>query len=333
MESNEILRGEIFKIITNQLKANKPPETKQALNRLREHGYSDLDAKKFIGQCIAVELFHVLKHRKPFDESRYISNLKKLPEEPFDDLDKKGINPTEMIDTKFKEIRNFCILNSKPENVLKYSRYFKEGFDGYGIEQKTYENQRDQWIEEWKGEMTLELYLDLGDQLMQSGKYEEKSFAIAFVKSQRENYNKNTFERIGKWFDYGISNWATTDVLCMLVLSSFLIDKIISFNELKEWTNSQSEWKRRVVPVTLVELIKKDLKPSDALPLIEPLMPDKSEYVQKGIGTLLRGLWKKHPKEIEDFLFKWKDKCGRLIIQYATEKMDKEYRKKFSKQK
>lgn len=85
MESNEILRGEIFKIITNQLKANKPPESKQALNRLRELGYSDPDAKKLIGQCIAVELFHVLKHRKPFDESRYISNLKKLPEEPFDD--------------------------------------------------------------------------------------------------------------------------------------------------------------------------------------------------------------------------------------------------------
>lgn len=80
-------------------------------------------------------------------------------------------------------------------------------------------------------------------------------------------------------------------------------------------------------------MIKKELNPSDALPLIEPLMPDKSEYVQKGIGTLLRGLWKKYPKEIEDFLFEWKDKCGGLIIQYATEKMDKEYRKRFSKQK
>jgi hypothetical protein len=30
---------------------------------------------------------------------------------------------------------------------------------------------------------------------------------------------------------------------------------------------------------------------------------------------------------------KWKDTCGRTIIQYATEKMDKEYRKKFAKAK
>ncbi len=50
--------------------------------------------------------------------------------------------------------------------------------------------------------------------------------------------------------------------------------------------------------------------------------------VQKGIGTLLRGLWKKYPEEVDAFLLKWKDQCGRLIVQYATEKMDKEYRKK-----
>ena len=108
---------------------------------------------------------------------------------------------------------------------------------------------------------------------------------------------------------------------------------MISFDQLKVWTNSDSEWKRRAVPVTLVELLRKELKPDDAITLIEPLMLDDSEYVQKGIGTLLRGLWKNYPTEIEDFLIKWKDKCGRLIIQYSTEKMDKEYRKKFRKNK
>jgi 3-methyladenine DNA glycosylase AlkD len=153
------------------------------------------------------------------------------------------------------------------------------------------------------------------------------------LKSERENYTATTFDRIGNWFDYGITNWATTDVLCMLVLSSFLIDDIISFEKLKEWTNSDSEWKRRAVPVTLVELIKKELKPEDAFPLIQPLMLDKSEYVQKGIGTLLRGLWKTYPQIIEEFLLKWKNQCGRLIVRYATEKMDKEYRKKFRKTK
>jgi 3-methyladenine DNA glycosylase AlkD len=236
-----------------------------------------------------------------------------------------------MIDKKLKEIRDFCIKNSKQSNIDKYSRYFKEGFDGYGIDQKVYEAQRDFWIAEWKNEMTLEDYLELGDRLIQIGKYEEISFAISFIKSERENYTESTFDRIGNWFEIGISNWANTDVICMLVLSSFLIDRKINFEKLKGWTKSDSVWKRRAVPVTLVELIKRDLKLEIALPLIEPLMMDDSEYVQKGIGTLLRGLWKIYPVEIEKFLLQWKDRCGSLIVQYTTEKMNKEYRSKFRK--
>jgi 3-methyladenine DNA glycosylase AlkD len=230
-------------------------------------------------------------------------------------------------------IHDFCMKHANQANIDKYARYFKEGFDGYGIDQKAYEAQRDVWIREWKKEMTLEDYLDLGDRLVQVGKFEEISFAISFVQSERENYTVATFDRIGKWFDFGITNWATTDVLCMMVLSSFLSDGIIGFEKLQQWTTAKSEWQRRAVPVTLIELIKGGLQPADALPVIEPLMPDDSEYVQKGIGTLLRGLWKSYPSEIEEFLLKWKDRSGRLIIQYATEKMDKEYRKKFRKEK
>lgn len=234
-----------------------------------------------------------------------------------------------MLEEKIEEIRSFFSINSNPEIVKKYARYFKEGFDGYGIETKIFERQRDTWLEDWKADMSLKEYLNLGDELMKTGKFEEKSIAIAFVASERKNYTPKTFDRIGNWFEVGISNWATTDVLCMLVLSSFLLDHIICFDDLKKWTNSRSVWKRRAVPVTLVELLKVDLEPSAALTTIEPLMLDDSEYVQKGIGTLLRGLWKKHPEEIEAFLLQWKDNCGRKIVQYTTEKMDREHRKKF----
>jgi 3-methyladenine DNA glycosylase AlkD len=238
-----------------------------------------------------------------------------------------------MIEEKIKEIRSFCLKNSKQANIDKYSRYFKEGFDGYGIDQKIYEAQRDFWIADWEKEMTIDKYLELGDKLIPIAKYEEISFVIGFIESKRADYTKSAFDRIGNWFDMGISNWANTDVLCMLILANFLIDRKIDFDKLKEWTTSNSEWQRRAVPVTLVELIKEGLKPATALPLIDPLMLDESKYVQKGIGTLLRGLWKIYPIEIEEYLLKWKDQCGRLIVQYATEKMAKEYRKKFRKTK
>jgi 3-methyladenine DNA glycosylase AlkD len=238
-----------------------------------------------------------------------------------------------MIEEKLKEIREFCESNADPQIVEKYSRYFKEGFDGYGLDQKVFERQRDKWIGEWNDHMSVDDYIILGDVLMQEGRYEEKSFAISLLSSKRNNFTTSVFDRIGNWFSLGISNWATTDVLCMTVLSAFISDNIISYDKLKEWTKSGSEWQRRAVPVTLVEMVKKDLKPNTAFSMVETLMLDKSEYVQKGIGTLLRGLWKKYPEEVEDFMMKWKDSCGRSIIQYATEKMDKEHRKKFRKSK
>ena len=85
MKPNEIMREQIFAIIENQMKENNPPETKKAYQRLLKEGYSKFQAKQFIGQCVAVEIFKVMKFKEPFNENRYIKNLQKLPEEPFDD--------------------------------------------------------------------------------------------------------------------------------------------------------------------------------------------------------------------------------------------------------
>ena len=84
MKLNEILRAQIFEIIRNQIKDNDPPETKITYSRLKTLGYSDFETNQLIGQCVAVELFQVMKFKEPFDEMRYISNLKNLPKEPFE---------------------------------------------------------------------------------------------------------------------------------------------------------------------------------------------------------------------------------------------------------
>ena len=84
MKENEILREKISEIIRNQIKDNDPPETKINYNRLKALGYNDLETKQLIGQCLAVELFQVMKFKKPFDEKRYINNLKNLPKEPIE---------------------------------------------------------------------------------------------------------------------------------------------------------------------------------------------------------------------------------------------------------
>ncbi len=82
MKVNENLRNAIFEVIDNQIAANDPVETAITLKRLMNEGYSEFEAKQFIGQALAVELFDVMKKKVPFNEARYIKNLKNLPNEP-----------------------------------------------------------------------------------------------------------------------------------------------------------------------------------------------------------------------------------------------------------
>jgi hypothetical protein len=82
MKVNKKLRNAIFEVIDNQINANNPAETAITLKRLRAEGYSEFEAKQLIGQAVAVELFHVMKENAPFDEARYLKNLRNLPKEP-----------------------------------------------------------------------------------------------------------------------------------------------------------------------------------------------------------------------------------------------------------
>jgi hypothetical protein len=72
-------------VIDNQIKGNDPPETGETFNRLVREGHSKTETRKLIGCAIAVELYDIMKHQKPFDRERFVSNLKRLPELPFDD--------------------------------------------------------------------------------------------------------------------------------------------------------------------------------------------------------------------------------------------------------
>ena len=83
MESNEVVRQQILEIVNNQMKSNSPEETNETFKRLVNLGYDKNDAKLLIGQCVAVEIFDILKNKVTFNLERYITNLKNLPKEPF----------------------------------------------------------------------------------------------------------------------------------------------------------------------------------------------------------------------------------------------------------
>lgn len=83
------------------------------------------------------------------------------------------------------------------------------------------------------------------------------------------------------------------------------------------------------MPVTVLKTISQKGNVTQALQVARKLILDSEKVVQQGTGWLLREAWKKSPKKVEKFLLEWKDRAPRLIIQYATEKIDKVKRKKF----
>ncbi len=231
------------------------------------------------------------------------------------------------------EIRTFCAENGDERVIKKYSRYFTEGYDAYGLTREIYEAQRDKFVEAYKDSLGLDGFLKLGDILIQSGKYEEASFAISFITPYKSEFTAETFQYLGTWLENGICNWGHTDVLCGLLLSHFLENNIVKLDDLSSWRESSSKWKRRAVPVAMIALINKSRSFKKLIDFIDPMMMDDQRFVQQGLGWFLREMWKKQPEPVESFLLKWKNSAPRKIFQYATEKMSPEEKERFRKDK
>jgi len=79
------LAGEaLVEVVENQIQDNDPPETRITLDRLMSLGESRENAMRYIASVLSVEVFEALKNQTPFDKERYLTNLKNLPELPFD---------------------------------------------------------------------------------------------------------------------------------------------------------------------------------------------------------------------------------------------------------
>ncbi|MBM4157285.1 MAG: DNA alkylation repair protein [Ignavibacteria bacterium] len=229
-----------------------------------------------------------------------------------------------------KEIRNYCKKNSDKKVVLKYSRYFKDGFDAYGLGREKFEYKLNSLLKE--GKLNQRIIFDAAPELLKSGKFEETSYAILLLRGFTKEFNKKTFQKIETWFRYGINNWAHSDSLSLDIISALLLSKTIELKELSGWRKAKNKFQRRCSAVSLIKYIKAGKSQKNCLKFIEPLMKDTAREVQQGTGWFLRELWKINNTDTEEFLLKWKDTAPRLIFQYATEKMTASEKKKFKKE-
>ena len=77
--------AEILLAVEKQLAENKPPQVAWTLERLLAEGIEREEALKYIACALSIEIFEVLKHGATYDEARYLRNLARLPELPWED--------------------------------------------------------------------------------------------------------------------------------------------------------------------------------------------------------------------------------------------------------
>jgi hypothetical protein len=105
----------------------------------------------------------------------------------------------------YEEIRGYCRANADEAIVGKYSRYFKESYDAYGVSREKLEEKVNLILSDKN--VNMRLVLSASRHLIKSGKYEETSFAIRLLNEFSEQFTAATFTEVGKWLEIGITNW------------------------------------------------------------------------------------------------------------------------------
>ncbi len=238
------------------------------------------------------------------------------------------------LDKLVAQIDATCRRLADPKRVAKYARYFKEGFDAYGVDHELPEwlAKRQMWFDDNR-DLGLKGFLALGERLFATGKYEHGAVAFWFVSQFLNEIGPAAFAGIGRWFDGGVRNWAHTDAICGELLAPRLKCGAVRLEALAAWRKSPHRFKRRAVPVAMLGLLKTASDFGPLLEFIAPLMLDSERVVQQGLGWFLREAWKKQPEPVEVFLTEWKNGAPRLIFQYATERMTPVARERFRRQK
>ena len=162
---------------------------------------------------------------------------------------------------------------------------------------------------------------------------EEKKFAgFFFLNRFKKHFNEETVEMFRKEYAEHCHTWSHCDSTCVRLLGPFLGKKgneTLAIKTINNWADSDNLWIKRASMVILLKItmMKKDFDEDYVFKLVEEMLKySEANYIEKGIGWLLKTCSKYKPEVIIDYLSKNNKKLSRLILRYASEKFPKEKR-------
>jgi 3-methyladenine DNA glycosylase AlkD len=167
----------------------------------------------------------------------------------------------------------------------------------------------------------------LCEELLKSDYIEEAFIAFDWSYHLHDKYSPDDFAIFEKWIDKYINNWAKCDTLCNHTIGAFIDKNPGYLRNLKKWATSENRWFRRAAAVTLIIPAKHGKFLVDILEIVDILLLDSDDLVQKGYGWMLKESSRLHQNEVFDYILRNKKVMPRTALRYAIEKMPQDLKR------
>ena len=181
----------------------------------------------------------------------------------------------------------------------------------------------------YRFQCTYEDSVEIFKNLVNSNVQEEKFAGIFFLNYFKNEFNQDTIDLFENALSNHCDTWAFCDSSCIRVIGPFLGKKDnqqLAESTINKWSKSENLWVKRGSMIILLKIImiKKEFDNDYVFNLVEKMLKYSHDYIQKGIGWLLKTCSKYKPDKIFYYLMSNKERLPRLILRYASEKLPKE---------
>lgn len=242
----------------------------------------------------------------------------------------------EIYEKYLKRIRKDLSAVSTAEKADSSRRYFPQGIHCCGATAGDVKTIINNFLLDHP-DLTSADILAITEYMLARTKYNEE-FLIAFglmnkfVKlsaKRTDNFDDELLLRFEYWLEHYANNWSLVDDLCIKTLYQFLISRPYLIVKTQHWAYSEIPWCRRASCVVWVKFIKrkigKEIYYLDTQLIFKQcdlLLDDSDEYVQKGVGWLLKVTSVEHKDAVISYIKNNRSRFTRPTLRYAIEKMD-----------
>jgi len=233
---------------------------------------------------------------------------------------------------KLIEVKKDISEHINPEKALFLPRFFKTGPGEYG--------EGDKFLgvvmPDIRKIAKKHIDIDINEvfTLLKSPWHEERMTALIILVLKFPKLSKdeqtNIYEQYLKHTKY-INNWDLVDLSCRDIVGKYIFENQEELPRLDKLAESSLLWDRRIAVIsTFYFLIKND--PAPTLDVVEKLLLDQHDLIQKANGWMLRELGKRIDSQILiDFLKNHYQDLPRTTLRYAIERFPDSIRKQYLK--